>query len=112
MPTIKKLPKTNTVSEKKRIRARFYGKTEWKKLRDWYLMEHPLCEMCLDKNIENENGKKEEKVNPAEDVHHIISPFQFEDENTMLRYFLDYSNLKSLCKWHHAMQHKRNSKLP
>ena len=51
MPTIKKIEKKPYYnSDKKKLRAKYYNKVEWKKLRQWHLMEHPLCEMCLDEN--------------------------------------------------------------
>ena len=113
MPTIKKIEKKPYYnSDKKKLRAKYYNKVEWKKLRQWHLMEHPLCEMCLDENTKNEDGSIGEKITIAQDVHHIISPFQFEDENTIIQFLLSDSNLMSLCKWHHSQQHIRHKKMP
>lgn len=38
-----------------------YGR-EWKRIRDRYIVEHPLCEEC----------KKKGKLTPVQEVHHII----------------------------------------
>lgn len=110
MPTIKKLPKKQYNGANKQRRAKYYSKSEWKKLREWHLMQHPLCEKCLDTYTINEDGTRDEKITQAVDVHHIISPFKFDDENTVLQYLLDDANLMSLCKWHHAQQHIKKKK--
>lgn len=109
MPTINRPKKTNYNGERKKQRAKYYGLTQWKNLRQWYMMEHPLCEECLNEKIKNEDGTIEEKITPAVDVHHIISPFKFDDDLTIKQYLLDGDNLMSLCKWHHAQKHIRKS---
>ena len=38
-----------------------YGRT-WKRIRDRYIKEHPLCEIC----------QKEDKLTLAEEVHHVV----------------------------------------
>ncbi|MBR3639367.1 MAG: HNH endonuclease [Clostridia bacterium] len=38
-----------------------YGRA-WKRIRDRYAAEHPLCEMCL----------KDGRLTPTEEVHHIL----------------------------------------
>ena len=38
-----------------------YGRA-WKRIRDRYAAEHPLCEQCL----------KEGRITPVEEVHHIL----------------------------------------
>jgi 5-methylcytosine-specific restriction protein A len=38
-----------------------YSRT-WKRIRDRYIKEHPLCEMC----------QKEDKLTLAEEVHHVV----------------------------------------
>ena len=84
----------NTASREMRRKA--YNNTEWRKLRDTYIKEHPLCEDCLDKG----------KVVPAEDIHHIRSPFQNGECNKAL--LLDYNNLMALCKQCHNKRHNPN----
>ena len=103
MPTLNLQKKTkketnqrneNTASREMRRKA--YNNTEWRKLRDTYIKEHPLCEDCLDKG----------KVVPAEDIHHIRSPFQNGECNKAL--LLDYNNLMALCKQCHNKRHNPN----
>ena len=103
MPTLNLQKKTkketnqrneNTASREMRRKA--YNNTEWRKLRDTYIKEHPLCEDCLN----------EGKVVPAEDVHHIRSPFQNGECNKAL--LLDYNNLMALCKQCHNKRHNPN----
>lgn len=62
---------------------RRYGRT-WKRIRDRHIAEHPLCEM----------SKKQGRIIPAEEVHHIkpLSQGGTHDEN----------NLMSLCKECHS----------
>ncbi len=60
---------------------------KWKKIRDAYVAEHPLCEMCL----------KEGKYTPVEEVHHIL-PVSRGGTN-------DTSNLMSVCKSCHNKLH-------
>ena len=103
MPTLNLQKKTkketnqrneNTASREMRRKA--YNNTEWRKLRDTYIKEHPLCEDCLN----------EGKVVPAEDIHHIRSPFQNGECNKAL--LLDYNNLMALCKQCHNKRHNPN----
>ena len=38
-----------------------YGRA-WKRIRDRYVAEHPLCEMCLEQG----------KLTPVDEVHHVL----------------------------------------
>lgn len=103
MPTLNLQKKTKKENNKRNentasreMRRKSYNNTEWRKLRDTYIKEHPLCEDCLDKG----------KVVPAEDVHHIRSPFQNGECNKAL--LLDYNNLMALCKQCHNKRHNPN----
>ena len=60
-----------------------YGRA-WKKIRDRHMTEFPLCEMC----------KKQGRLTPAEEVHHI-KPLSMGGTN-------DDGNLMSLCKACHS----------
>ena len=60
-----------------------YG-SEWRKVRDRYIMEHPLCEECL----------KQGRLTPASECHHVRPLF---DGGTS-----DFDNLMSLCKNCHS----------
>jgi 5-methylcytosine-specific restriction protein A len=65
---------------------RKYGRV-WKRIRDKYAREHPLCERCL----------AEGRVTPVEEVHHIIPISQGGTH--------DPSNLMSLCQSCHTKIH-------
>ena len=62
---------------------RRYGRT-WKRIRDSYISEHPLCEKCLERG----------KLTPAEEVHHILP---LSRGGTHVR-----SNLMALCHICHS----------
>ena len=109
MPYIKKLPKKannrnnrkRNKSEKEKLRVRLYNKAAWKKLRQGYLISHPLCEKCLE----------EGEVTSATDIHHINSPFEdgLSDEERLGR-LLDPTNLQALCQYHHGLLHFNQQK--
>lgn len=102
MPMINKLPKKPKTERKetdmRKLRQSAYQSTKWRKLREWYIREHPVCEECIKKGI----------VSPAE-VHHIKSPFRNVDGEMTIDWglMLNPTNLKSLCKEHHGELHAR-----
>ena len=63
-----------------------YGRA-WKRIRDRYAAEHPLCEMCL----------KEGRLTPVQEVHHILPVSK---GGTHAR-----DNLMSLCRSCHTKIH-------
>ena len=63
-----------------------YGRA-WKRIRDRYAREHPLCEMC----------KEDGRLTPTDEVHHILPVSQGGTH--------DRSNLMSLCKSCHNKIH-------
>lgn len=65
---------------------RRYGRA-WKRIRDRYASQHPLCEMCL----------AEGKATETEEVHHIVP---LRDGGTHAE-----SNLMALCKSCHSRVH-------
>ena len=97
MPTINKIPKKPRAERKntdmRKLRSTAYNNTAWRRLRDTYLKEHPLCADCLAKG----------KVTPATSVHHVNSPFKGGEVNYNL--LLDYDNLMSLCCKCHGERH-------
>ena len=99
MPTINKLqPKPKQPRKQtnnKQVRSKAYNNRRWRKVRDTYFIQHPLCEECLKKG----------KVTPAEDVHHLKSPFINGEINYTL--LLDSNNLESLCKECHSAIHNK-----
>lgn len=99
MPTINTLPKKPKVerqdTDMRNLRQKAYQNTKWRKMRDTYMHEHPICEECL----------KQGKVTPAEDIHHKRSPFQKGEVNWNL--LLDYNNLEAVCKDCHGRIHAK-----
>lgn len=100
MPTlnIKKKTRDNTRNENtpmRELRRKCYNTTEWRKLRETYMKQSPLCEECLKKG----------KVTPASSVHHIKSPFKNGQVDKAL--FLDFNNLESICHECHAETHNK-----
>ena len=99
MPFLKKPSKTPKPSFNKAERMQIYQSRKWQKLRSAKLMADPLCEMCL----------KENRLTPAEDVHHIIS-FMDYSGTSRLTFAFKYDNLMSICKECHGKSHNRNAK--
>ena len=62
---------------------KWYGRA-WKRIRDRHIAQHPLCEVC----------KRNGRLTPAEEVHHIIPLSQGGTHED--------SNLMSLCKCCHS----------
>ena len=71
------------------VRASFYQLQQWKALRSEYRRLHPLDELSL----------LNDKIEAAQDIHHLISPFEVgrtPEEITLL--LLDSDNLIALTK--------------
>lgn len=64
-------------------------------------MNHPLCELHLNGN--EALGLEGNQIVAAEDVHHIISPF-----DKGMEYMLDPYNLMALCKQCHGTIHSHH----
>lgn len=97
MPTINK-PKKKTSVKREKAKAIYdnvYNTSLWRSLRQSYLMEHPLCEVCL----------QEGKTTPATDVHHKTEISQGETIQEMQELGFNYSNLMSMCEYHHTQLH-------
>lgn len=90
-PTKEKVERNQT--ENRKLRAKAYNNSTWRKMRDTYLKEHAVCQDCISKG----------KITPATDIHHIKSPFKDGEINYSL--LLDYTNLVSLCKECHGQRH-------
>ena len=86
-----KKPKTKT--EKQTLRSKLYNNKKWKRLRESYLMYHPLCEIC---------GEL------ATDVHHLNSPFDdgLNDIDRLGRLLDINNNFQSLCAECHGKIHR------
>lgn len=100
MPWIQKIerkkkttPKKRNETDMRKLRQQAYQNTRWRKERDTYMSQHPLCEDCLEKG----------KVTAGTDCHHLVSPFKNGVINWSL--LLDWNNLRSLCKECHGLRH-------
>ena len=84
------------------VRASFYQLPQWKALRSEYRRLHPLDELSLLSDI----------IEPAEDVHHLVSPFEYgRNEAEKVALLLNPDNLISVTKLHHGQIHGNLSAL-
>lgn len=72
---------------------RFYASKKWRKCRDAYLSEHPVCERCLLVG----------RANPAEIVHHKEELNQDNYKDPFIS--LNPDNLEALCLDCHNKEH-------
>ncbi len=70
----------------------------WNRLRNAYLMQHPLCEDCLSNGI----------YKMAQECHHILPISAGKDKLDKLSIMLDASNLRALCEDCHHKIHNNN----
>lgn len=98
MPYITK-KKTNLKRKqgKQKQIATLYSSSKWQKLRAAYIMENPLCEICLQENV----------TNVAQEIHHKKPISRGETIEEMKELAFDYGNLQSLCTYHHHEIHKQ-----
>lgn len=92
--TVPLTPKPKTAKQEER--AKWYAKTEWRKLRKIKLMSDPVCEVC------NEQL--------ATQVHHKVSFLTGGNEEEKLSLLLDYDNLQSICPTCHQHIHNKTVK--
>lgn len=79
------------------IHKNVYNTYRWRKLRLYYLSEHPLCEQCL------KNGIKK----LAEHVHHCEEISTGNSNEQMIQLAFDINNLEALCKECHQNEHNK-----
>lgn len=100
----RKIAKVNRPKKKKReynsarrmVRQSYYNTGKWQALRKKKMQDQPICENCY------YNGQ----IVPAEDIHHIESPFQKGYSRVRKNELMfDYDNLMSLCKRCHSDYH-------
>ena len=96
MPVIPRLKDIKKKQSNPKQSAKYYNSKVWKKLRNLYIREHPLCEMCL----------KEGKTTPAEEIHHIVPFLTGLTAQQRWALLTDKNNLMSLCLEHHKEIHK------
>ena len=102
MPTIYKPKKRYSIPYKKHDKQgliqKIYNSSTWQKLRNSYLMEHPLCENCLLLN----------KVTPAKEVHHDREISNGNTLEEMQDIAFNPDNLIALCvACHHEIHTNR-----
>lgn len=98
MPYLKKSHTQKNRQVNKEQRTDIYQSKQWKELRQSYIIQHPLCEICLALG----------KTTPAEDIHHKDS-FTNYSGNMRLKVAYDYNNLIALCKQHHSYLHRNGT---
>lgn len=101
MPTINKPNKQNKKTGKSLdIYNLVYNTKKWRKLREKYLMFHPLCERCLNND----------EMNVATEVHHK-KPLSTAETEVNLKYLaFNYDNLMALCANCHHLIHGKKRK--
>jgi 5-methylcytosine-specific restriction protein A len=72
-------------------RHKFYNTARWRRLRDWYRKQHPLCRECEKRGI----------VTPGAVVDHIVP---IEDGGALM----DADNLQHLCMACHNRKHSKS----
>lgn len=96
------MPTLNLGQRKKReynTRIKIKYTSNWSRLRESWLMSHPLCEMCL----------AEGRSTLAEEVHHKKPISRGKTREEQMDLMLDDSNLMSLCvPCHHRLHRMMN----
>lgn len=77
--------------------APFYNSLAWKRFRNTYIKEHPICECCL----------KHKHIEPATELHHKTPYSNGITEEDQWRLFLDPKNIISLCERCHYAIHTK-----
>lgn len=86
----------NRRKQRRKERQAIYNTKQWHNIRDLVIREHPLCFDCL----------KENRITPAEEVHHIISFMKFDKSDPRrIEYAYKKENLVPLCKKCHIYRH-------
>lgn len=80
--------------------SKYYNSKYWKRLRNTYIIHHPLCEDCMLEGIST----------AADEVHHIKPFMSVKDDTERWNLLLDPNNLVSLCLRHHHERHKQLKK--
>ena len=88
-------------SDRRKEKQKLYNDTYYKKIRDWYMQAHCLCEECLKDNL----------ITQAVHCHHIQSPFQIGiSKQESYRRLTDEKNFLAVCQYHHLCEHGLASK--
>lgn len=109
MPFVKKPAKKQQNKPRKwsnrQLRNKIYHSKEWRKLREFWIQTHPLCERCT----------KEGRTTPATAVHHKESFAKYfrngQITEKSLELAFDQNNLMSVCDACHKKEHNQWRKL-
>ena len=77
-------------------RSKYYNSKHWKAVRNAYIAQHPLCELCQLRGI----------VKPAQEIHHAIKFYEQYNDSMRFKLLTDTDNLLSLCSDCHNHIHK------
>ncbi|MEE3416812.1 MAG: HNH endonuclease signature motif containing protein [Prevotella sp.] len=112
MPTLNKPKKKRIYAKNERNSeiANIYNSKQWKDLRNLYLLEHPLCEKCLEQGKVSGTNLSGTKVSATEEIHHIRKISSGRNEKEMKEIAYDYGNLMALCKECHHKIHNNKIK--
>lgn len=103
MPTINKPKKKQVKQGRSKEASEIYNNSRWKKLRNAYLMQHPLCEECL--RLLDDGIIDISEVQPTKEIHHINPILTGESRLEMEELAYDGNNLMALCQHHHHQLH-------
>ena len=87
--------RARTVQQQK-DKNEIYQSREWRELRVAKYRANPLCEMCEAEGI----------VHATEAIHHIHPIEDSSTKEEMRKWAFMWSNLQSLCRYHHAKIHR------
>ena len=85
------------IPQVRRVRNPFYQSKEWRKCRNQYIKQNPICEEC----------DREGKTTPGKEVDHIQrinSADAYDTHGGRYGEPLDWDNLQTLCTRHHAQK--------
>lgn len=96
MPTIYKPKKSRPIDTQRKKRMDVYNTKLWRDTRKIKMVNNPLCEIC----------EIEGRITPTDDIHHLRTFTQAQDEAQKDLLAFDYDNLISLCdKCHQRIHH-------
>lgn len=96
---VEQVPYQHTQKEKMNSSADFYNSLAWKRLRNTFLKEHPVCQICLDHG----------RVSPTQDIHHATPFMRGNTEEEKWNLLLDEKNLIPCCEKCHLGLHAKGN---
>ena len=73
-----------------------YQSREWRELRIAKMRANPICELCEAEGV----------IHSTEAIHHIHPIEESSSKEEMRKWAFMWSNLQSVCKYHHAKIHR------